>query len=491
MKFTYYYLAFTLILQTLNHADCGAQTEKLIKYGTDQSVMFGKYLEESEDEVSFFIISETFDANDDAIMIDEAQNQKSVALDYNMAQDNISAEAEGEYPYSTSHLFQLNDDEYIGVIIRDLTLPHQLSTGGGSVSGTRRCKAIGLAKYNSSTELLTTFLDTLCNTSYILSAFEEDGIVHVAYLNSSNKVEILSVDTSFSTSSRFAMNSAAWHATPSSNSDGFYIYPFNGSNYDECELVHVQLDETETILSDFIDVSISERDKAAKLHYTDSAVFVFLSSHDPSNNVIKKFAMDGTEITSESIPMILFDWKFIEGDILLFLQDNDLSTSNPITVASFDNDLVGIYSESYGFSAVKMTDLVIDETNAEFKITGHTALHYLDSANRDTNKLYYLNDSYTKFLSAEEESEISDSFYFPNPSNQVKAHLRFSDYDIELDEAVEIFFVDLNGRVVKPSFKIISNNLIEINTSNLSKGTYIGSATLDGEIITNGKIVIE
>lgn len=491
MENSTYRLIALFSLQILTCTICNAQTEKLIKYGPDQSVMFGKYLEESEDETTFFIISETFDAEETGRMIDEAENQKSVVLEYNMAQDSISTAIESSYPYSSKYLFQINENEYIGVVIKGVDLPTQLPTNGVSVTGIKHCKSIGLAKYNSSTEVLSRFLDSTCNASYILSAFEADGVVHVAYLNTSNKVEVLSVDSSLSPTNRFLVNKTAWYASPSLSNDGFYIYPFNGSNYDECELVHIELDGTENDLSGFMDISVLEQEKAAKLHYDGSNVYAFLSSHDPTNNALKKFALDGAELASESVPKVLYDWKFIEGNIFLFLQDQDITASDPIMVTSYGNDLTEIHSESYGFPAVKMTDLVIDENSMEFKIAGYSALHYLDSINRDTNKLYYLSNPYSSFLEAEENAPIIDSFYFPNPSDQVKAYLKLSDSDMALNESVEISFIDVNGRVFRPSFKILSNNLIEINTSNLSKGTYLGSAALNGKIITRNKVVIE
>jgi hypothetical protein len=491
MKTSNYTLITALLLQIIICTTGLAQTEKLIKYGTDQSVMFGKFLGESENEATFFIISQTYDASDEGRMIDEAENQKSVVLDYNLVQESISISTEGNYPYSASHLFQISENEYIGVVIKSVDKPEQLPTNGTPVSGTRHCKAIGLAKYNSSTEVLTTFLDPVCNATYILSAFEAEGKVHVAYLNTSNKVEVLSISTDLSPTNRFVLNKTAWYATPSFNYDGFYVYPFNGSNYDECELLHVELDGTENDLSDFMDISVVEQEKTAKLYYDGNEIFAFLSSHDPANNVLKKFALDGEELASESVPMVLYDWKFIDGDILLFLQDEDINNADPITVTSFDNGLSEIHSESYGFPAVKMTDLVVDESSMEFKITGYTAFHYLDSINRDTNKLYYLNDSYTGFLSAEGSAETMDSFYFPNPSDQVKAYLKFSNPDVDLDESVVISFVDLQGKVVKPKFKIVSKNLIEIDTKNLSKGTYVGTAVLEGKVLASGKLVVE
>jgi hypothetical protein len=144
-----------------------------------------------------------------------------------------------------------------------------------------------------------------------------------------------------------------------------------------------------------------------------------------------------------------------------------------------------------GFNSVTISEAHVNEVNLTYIATGKTNMHYSDSASRYNDELYVIHGSLLDvMIPAEGESE-NDSFYFPNPNKQDKAFLKFGSLNFKLDESMKINFVDIQGRNISADYIILSKDLIQINTEEMSVGTYVGSVVLNGNILTTGKLVIE
>ena len=56
---------------------------------------------------------------------------------------------------------------------------------------------------------------------------------------------------------------------------------------------------------------------------------------------------------------------------------------------------------------------------------------------------------------------------------------------------MKITFVDIQGKHFLANYKVVSKDMVQIETDGMPNGTYVGTVIKNGEVITSSKLVIK
>lgn len=504
-----------ILLTTTN---ISAQFEYLVDVNPNRSVVYGQFLNyASSNEVYVYVQSIEYTSNNARWTDGQIANQKNL-LKINTETGNLVSSNGFSMPYSGTSYFHAYGNVFAG--FRGEKSNKSLASeniNGMTVSGFTHCKKLVLGGIDTVTKLPTYFKEQSCDLERAFKMTYDNSKYYVIYKTSkigvggTDKIAMLELNQGMQLIQKHTYNINSWHVQNSPNDDGFIAFeetkPYletpvgtSGSYLSESQnyyrMAKVTYDGTLSYLSSEFEIENIGAGMSVHDFISDgTSIFVYLEDNDDyTNNEIRKYDTSGTLLGTQVISSSLAYWQTTLGGLFFIGEQKyyDLTISTPIKIMGFDENFDISGSADVGFTSVGISSASINENDMTFIATGTTNMHYSDTLSRYNDKLYILEGDLLDFIvPAGGIANGSDSFYFPNPNSQEKAFLKFSTFSTELDETMKITFVDIQGKHFLANYKVVSKDMVQIETDGMPNGTYVGTVIKNGEVITSSKLVIK
>ena len=503
-----------LLLTTTN---ISAQFEYIIDLNPNRSVVYGQFLNyASTNEVYVYVQSIEYTSNNARWTDGQIANQKNL-LKINTETGNLVSSNGFSMPYSGTSYFHAYGNVFAGFrgekSTKDVTLEFGLQQG----SMKAKCSKLILGSIDTISKTPTYYQEPNCDLERAFKMMYDNSKYYVIYktskigVGSTDKIAMLELNQSMQLIQKHTYNINSWHVQNSPDDDGFIVFeetkPYletpvgtSGSYLSESQnyyrMAKVTYNGTLSYLSSEFEIeNIGTGMSVHDFISEGTSIFVYLEDNDDfTNNEIRKYDTSGTLLGTHLVGSSLAYWETTLGGLFFIGEQKyyDLTISTPIKIMGFDENFDISGSADVGFTSVGISTASINEDDMTFVATGTTNMHYSDTLTRYNDKLYILEGDLLDFIvPAEGIANGSDSFYFPNPNSQEKAFLKFSTISTELDETMKITFVDIQGKRFSANYKVVSKDMIQIDTNGMPNGTYVGTVVKNGEVITSSKLVIK
>ncbi|MCB0482767.1 MAG: T9SS type A sorting domain-containing protein [Flavobacteriales bacterium] len=510
-------IALGVLLILLTATNLSAQFEHLIEVDAERSVMYGKYLKENTPtDINVYVQSEEYTSNNNRWIHGNPHTQKHL-LNINTETGTIVSSTPFSMPYATNSYFHAFGNTMAGFRGESSFVTGTQDWGGSQVEFQAPCTKLVIGLIDTVTKNPSFYKEPNCDFERGFKMTYANGKFYTVYRSKDpvqggdSKLSMLELDQNLQLIQKHNFNINPFQVDLASDGSGFYVFedtrpylvePYGTggstttSSQNYYRLKKLGFDGSISNISSEFQVENIPTGLFVMNFVTDgSDTYVYLENNQTTNsNEIRKYSSSGILIGTQSVSSELAFWQPMLGGLFYIGHQRhyDQTLSQPVKIMGFDENFDNSGTMDVGFTSVTISDVNIDENNLIFIATGATNMHYSDSATRHNDELYlYQGSLLDVMIPAEGSFAGNDSFYFPNPNNQDKAYLKFNSLATELSESVEISFVDIHGKVVEPKFRVVSRDLIEIETKNLSKGTYVGTVVYEGKVLTSGKLVVE
>lgn len=509
-----------LLLMALS-VNAYSQFEHLVELNPQRSVMYAKYLKENTPtDIYIYVQSEEYTSNNNRWIHGNPNTQKHL-LNINSETGTIISSTPFSMPYATNSYFHAFGNTMAGFRgeVSTKERPDMTLSNGIVLSGYSNCTRLVLGLIDTVTKVPLFYKEPNCDFERGFEMTYVNGKFYVVYqskdpIHGGNaKLSMLELDQNLQLIQKHNFNINPFQVDIAPDGSGFYVFeetrptqievdPSSGNRYENSQyyfqLKKLAFDGIITNLgAEFLADDITPGTGVSITDMVTDGIntYLHLDYYDNiTQNQIRKYDSSGTLIGIHNVGSELAFWKPMLGGLFYIGHQKhyDQTLPHPIKIMGFDEYFVNTGAMDVGYTSVTISDVAIDENNLIFTAIGSTNMHYSDTATRHNDKLYlYQNSLLNVMVPADGNSIENDSFYFPNPNNRSFAYLKFNSINTELTGNLTIQFVDIKGKKFEAKYSILEKNLIQIETSEIPTGTYVGNVEMNGVVISSGKLVIE
>jgi hypothetical protein len=470
--------------------------------------------------IYIYVRSEEYTADNKRWIHGNPNTQKHL-LKINPESGAINSAIPFSMPYATNSYFHAFGNTMVGFRGENSTKERpDVTLGNGMVlSGFTNCRKLVVSSVDTATKIPYFYKEPNCDFEQGFEMTYQNGYYYVVYRSkapfagSGNTMAMLKLDQYLQLVQKYNYNVNPFQVDIAPDGSGFLVFeetrptqieddPTNGNSYENSQyyfqLKRLTFDGNITSIgSEFLVGNITPGTgvSISNMVADGKSTYVHIDSYDDiMQNQIRKYDSSGTLIKTQNVGSELAYWKPMLGGLFYIghQKNYDQTLSEPVKIMGFDENFDMVNTVDVGYTSVTISEVAIDDSQLIFTATGTTNMHYSDSATRYNDRLYLYQGSILDIMiPTAETTGGNDSFYFPNPNNQRIAYLKFKSLDGKLNENLKIHFVDIKGKSFEAKYRIISEDLIQIETANIPSGTYVGSVEMNGEVISSKKLVIE
>lgn len=331
---------------------------------------------------------------------------------------------------------------------------------------------------------------------YLGTAYKNEA-VHAVYQrpNDTDKCKyIWKVDPTTEIMEKIPTQRDFWLLQNKSDQTGFYTLFQDENNKYRCQLGELQLDGSTNIISS--ELSFEQEEDLPKFLYANGMLFTAASNYLNYTDV-RRYDLDGsilgsfsTGYRSKKIFMTSFGLLVVQEPMAL----TNSGDSKPLKIRLFDFNVNEVGYREFGFENTNVHDFHFDVATQTLTMVGRVDHSWESDINQENKKAYFFRAKVSDIFpnATPIESTESGSIY-PNPSNDSSVFLQLKNADdLSADSDLVLRFFDVQGKSVDVSYSKVSTSLYEIDSSELSAGTYLGVVeTSAGERVFSELFVVD